>query len=325
MTTNTQRPIVFVVGAGASAEAGLPVGAELAQRISRLLGSDKDYHGYVQPPPKLLKAAVSMLKAQQGSEASNQLFKAAKEIRDAVSLMPSIDQYIDSKAGDSFVASLAKLAIVDEILAAEQHSTLYVDPSNYYNTLKFDDPRVNDSWYTKWFRLMAGSRTKDDLERLLGHVCMIVFNYDRCIEQFLTFAIMRYYSIDFHEAKKTLNHLEFVRPYGCVGAFCTSTDGAGVRFGHTIDSPAHLATSASGIETFSERRNSSTAEIETIRRRTSQAQLLVFLGFSFQQDNVKLIAPQTITSQTPRDRRAIYTTRGLSIPTRELIDKTLRD
>src|SRR5690606_26695494 len=120
----------------------------------------------------------------------------------------------------------------------------------------------------------------------------IIFNYDRCIEQYLENALQIYFAISLSEAQSLLRKLKTFHPYGSVGKFSWQIKGEGVkpiRFGAEL-SPSELVGVAGGIKTFTERLEDEDI-VTAIKNEVATSEVIVFLGFAFHDQNLDLIAP----------------------------------
>ena len=127
------KKAVIVVGAGASKEFKLPTGIELKSIIAKDLRFDFNDYNNSNNGSQRVHAALS-IKAQQDSSFSNYQY-TAKQISDSLPLAISIDNYIDSHAGNKTIEYCGKLAIANSIINAEQKSNLYVKSDNINNTI----------------------------------------------------------------------------------------------------------------------------------------------------------------------------------------------
>jgi hypothetical protein len=119
----------FVVGAGASKEFGLPIGAELALKISDKLNVLFDDWGReMVKGDRDLFYNVTRGAAQDGQNL-NAWQQAAWLIRDGIILAHSIDDFLDAHQHDKRVVEYGKAAIAKCILEAESESTLFFDRS----------------------------------------------------------------------------------------------------------------------------------------------------------------------------------------------------
>jgi hypothetical protein len=108
---------VFVIGAGASSEADLPIGNQLKPMIADLLGFKVDHFGHICSGDHLIRETLKYeVKVDDGH------FQAAQKIKAAMILAESIDTFIDHHQANEKIALCGKLAIVRAILKAEEGS-----------------------------------------------------------------------------------------------------------------------------------------------------------------------------------------------------------
>jgi hypothetical protein len=120
-----QKQTLFIVGAGASKEAGLPAARDLATRIAATLNIQPG-----QPGMELVGDRDIIDVINQNAVTSNDRniwLDAARLISQGVVYYNSIDSFIDTHIADTKVQFLGKLAIAKTILQAEQASLLYID------------------------------------------------------------------------------------------------------------------------------------------------------------------------------------------------------
>jgi hypothetical protein len=146
---------VFIVGAGASAEVGLPVGSGLAERIGRLL--DIQYRNFNElTSGDILLAETLQYCAQRnasGQHDQNQLFAAGRLIGQAMAASLSIDNFIDWHRGNAAVELCGKLAIARAIVHAEKTSKLYTDVTRPNDILRHD--RAKGTWLNDFWKLLS--------------------------------------------------------------------------------------------------------------------------------------------------------------------------
>ncbi|MCX6581163.1 MAG: hypothetical protein NT166_13370 [Candidatus Aminicenantes bacterium] len=282
---------VYVIGAGASKEAKLPTGAELKEKIIRALDIRHDFHKQISGD-YIITEALRIHKAD-----INQYFESAHQIRDALPLAISIDNYIDTRRDDDRIALCGKLAIVRSILEAEQKSHLHFESSNKDSNIPFRN--LEKTWYTPFFQLLTENCTKSDLQERFKSVTLIIFNYDRCIEHFIYYALQKYYRLPVHEAAELVKAITIYHPYGDVGTLPWLMQQTGtnrnmkMEFGNEPH-PAQLLGLSKNIKTFTEGTDPQSSEISEIRRRMSIANRVVFLGFAFHPMNVQIITPEHV-------------------------------
>jgi hypothetical protein len=315
------KNFVFVLGAGASVDLNLPMGSELTGQIKQALSFKSD--GYnVSGGDATLRSALS-----GSSQEYPQWLEASRAIASAMPLAPSIDNFVDVHRNDPSIAFCAKAAITKCILDAERNSTIYVDPSNTYNTINFQSNIK--AWHTLFFRILTTNCVLEDLPGRLQSVGIVSFNYDRCFEHFLFHAIRAYYRISASDAGEILSHLEIYHPYGKVGDLPYVHDRNSHGFNDTIDygsepSPKGILTISKQIRTFTESINEQASDIIRIRDMVYETRRLVFLGFAFHSINVQIIFPFVRPDGKSYDKRIIATALGSSESDLRIIENDLR-
>lgn len=282
---------VFVVGAGASNEALLPLGADLRADIARRLDLRFGSSGASSGDMKLW----AMLE-EHARDARNEFRQAAIQIRDGMVLAPSIDEYIDKHNHDERIAMCGKCAITRAILAAEHRSRLYVGPNK---TMEFST--LDPTWYPQFARLLADGVSFQNRKRIFENVVVVTFNYDRCIEQFLSHALARIYNIKVQDARDLVRALPILRPYGSVGDYF---DGPVSEFGY--DDHVRLVDAISRIRTYTERVEDDRCTSQ-IRDAIANADNVIFLGNAYHPNNMGLLADGTRHGQ----QRMFFTRKGI--------------
>jgi hypothetical protein len=282
-----KKRTLFIVGAGAGYEIGMPVGVNLATIIANKMDIKFNEWGYEQKSGD--RELFSQVFRQYEREAS-EYQKAAWVIRDGIHLFNSIDDFLDIHAGNSHVKKLGKAAIVKSILEAERGCKLFVDTSNIYNKMSIG--RITNTWFVKFARMLGRGIPLQNLEAIFDNVAFVVFNYDRCIEYFLQNALQELYSINEDRAAKILARLKIIHPYGQVGVLPNlSINRGGVAFGGGLPerNPSYFEISKA-IKIYTEQINDE-IELNEIRSEVEQASRIVFLGFAFHEQNVSLLKP----------------------------------
>lgn len=321
-TTTQPKSLVLVIGAGASKEANLPVGAELKRQIAVALDIRFDRANRRLSGDDLIAEAYEILAATSDRRYGdiNPLLRASWRIRDAMPQAISVDSFIDSHRSDELIAVCGKLAIARCILAAESNSSLKVDTSNIYNKMNFG--RLEGTWYNAFFQLLTESCPKEDLPSRFAAVAIICFNYDRCIEHYLHLALQNYYALTPGEATTALEALEIHHPYGTVGALPWQDPGGGFEFGAS-PSAKQLVAYAGQIRTFSEGTDPDTSDVSAIRESLSMAKRIAFLGFAFHRLNLELLLPTELPSTKARGRNVYATGVGISNADAFVIERDL--
>ena len=302
-----KKPIraIFVVGAGASAEFGLPVGRELLTAVAEQCSSNRDGLTFdKQSYNRDFIDAVELLAVEGGMNPYGHFAKEMKRIHTGAPLSSSIDRFIYVHRNNKKLTELAKLAISAILLQGEMKSTLA--PSFRYNDVKKGDSFFNIlyqvgqnfpngtektrapvySWLTKLFRHLAEDASFDAFLLNLSSVAFICFNYDRCIERFLLVAARDFFPEDEFDPKRVLSHLNIVHPYGTVGEAHPRLDGE-EWFG-LWPSARRILDASRKIRTFTETVQDTTF-VDLIDEWLDQTNYLVFLGYGFLSINNELL------------------------------------
>ncbi len=302
---------LFIVGAGASREAGLPTGAELKEKIAsaidiRFEDGFRQSHG-----DAVVAQALNVHVTRERSKYHgniNPFLAAAWKVRDAMPQALSIDNFIDAHRHDETVEIVGKLGIARCILEAERNSSIYIDPREGGN-IKFKS--ISSTWYSMFFQLVTESVSLDALEGLFDNISFLTFNYDRCIEHFLVQAIKNYYGVDDNTAQAVVAKLPIIHPYGQVGFLPWQAASPGinrVEFGGPVhENGQKLLGLSSLLRTFTERIEDQDA-LQNMRKCVQEAETIVFLGFAFHPTNLDLISPET----RGRAKRVFGTAKGMS-------------
>lgn len=301
-----QARTLFVVGAGASKEARLPIGQELTSTIADMLDIRFEHlstqiSGDFQITDAL-RQHVRIADDQHGD--INPHLHAGWRIRDAMPQAISIDSFIEAHQGDEKIELCGKLAIVRTILKEERNSLLFVDHRDPNSKLNYKT--LDDTWYNTFTKLLTDGFHKRNIDQIFENVSFIVFNYDRCIEHFLFHALQNYYGIQSEEATKLMQTLTIHHPYGMVGALEWQGGEYTVPFGGSHQSAGLLAL-ARQIKTFSERIEDESVT-SAMRKLVQDAEVVVFLGFAFHRQNMELIKP----AQSGKVKRVFATAMGIS-------------
>ena len=297
------KKTVFVVGAGASQEVDLPTSAELKTAIARYLDIRFD---------RIQQSSGDHIIAEALRITSdiNQCLPACHKIRDALPQAMSIDNFIDAHQENEKVKLCGKLAIVRSILEAERISRLYVKPYHVDRELNFNI--LEDTWYNVLWQRITESCQVEGLKDRFSSIALIIFNYDRCIEHFLFHAMQNYYDLSAEDAAAIVNSMKIFHPYGLVGSLPWATGSADMAFGGE-PSAQQLVKLAEKIKTFTEGTNPEASDIMEIRRHVATADSLVFLGFAYHQQNLKLLAQPDDRRNNERNTINCYgTTVGIS-------------
>lgn len=287
---------VFVLGAGASVEAGLPTGAGLTRQIAQMLAMRWELNrqtagDYLIPEALIYRARAAS--EDQTWDITREIH-AARRIAVAMDEALSIDNYMEAHSNDAAVMTVGKLAIARAISEAERKSKVWL---NVRSGQDFDPGQTKDTWLHSFWQLLHQGVPAIDVERVFSNLTVISFNYDRCLQQRLFFGLRSYYNLDDKQALEALGHLNIQFPYGSLGPYTGP-----VSFGANYDANQLLNVS-NGIKTFSERVDDQ-ACLNAIRVAISNAERIVLLGCAFHPQNMAVMAAPT--SVRPRTYATAY-------------------
>lgn len=301
---------VLVLGAGASAEVGLPVGDALLKDICKLIDIKFDF-GSQKSGDHLITSALKLV-LKEGREANklNEHLHAAWQVIRSAQQGISIDHIVDALE-DERVERVAKLGIVRAIQLAEENSQFFMRPSDHRHELNLLQYR--STWYDALTKAICEKRKKSDLHSVFENISIVSFNYDRCIERYLPVSIANYYGVSTSEIHQLMPQLEIVRPYGIAGHldWMRRTDEI---HGHELGLEAsRLANASEMIRTFTQG-VADEAISKRIQTCISDAERVIFLGFAFHPQNMSILEARvdqntevlaTAHSASDNDRKVI--------------------
>jgi len=287
---------VFVIGAGASKEAGLPTGEELKSEICNLLDISFDFAQQKSGDYLIADTLRDIVRTDDGRSGDiDPYLHQARHISKALPLAISIDNFIDSQRENKKIELLGKLAIIRAILKAEKESKLYYKKDRVDSSIDLN--LLHDTWYLPFFQLITENCEVSDLEDRFQSIALIIFNYDRCVEHFLIHALQKYYPVNESEAADLISRISIYHPYGSVGNLPSIGGGQTIEFG-AEPRKDQLLKLTSVIKTFTESADPESSEILAIKEHMNVASKLVFMGFAFHKINMSLIAPINTASKS---------------------------
>lgn len=287
---------VFVIGAGASHELGLPTGDALKGKISSLLDI-KYNNGSQYSGDWLVTASIQeYLRSSSEPHAYNRYISTCRDICRALPQAISIDNYIDAHDENERVSLIGKLGIARAILTSEQESRLYRSPQDLRDGGVYDPRKIEDTWHMQFMRILTEDVPRKSISSIFDNVSFVVFNYDRCLEYFLVNAISLYYSVPVESAQEIVRDARIVHPYGMVGKLeWQGDDGYNVGFGISDIEARDMLSVAKNLKTFTEQAGSEA--VGQIREMISGAETIVFLGFAYYDQNMKILAAESKVSR----------------------------
>ncbi len=270
---------LFVIGAGASKEVGLPVGVELAAQARKLLTFKFSFGRIEEGDYEFHREILNFSGADH-----QKYFSACARIVEAIETADSIDYTIDRFKEDGIFGKIGKAAIVRLITAAERHSKLFIDPAKR-NSRTLPQGALTQTWYSILSKILFQGLDTSTVGEVFNNCAIICFNYDRCIEHYFFHELVRSFGISREHAADTVAKLNIWHPYGSIGTLPWPNK-SGVSFGDEVDNFAL----SKEIKTFTEKIENE-ASLLPLRDATVEADALVFLGFGFNPGNMKLFTP----------------------------------
>jgi hypothetical protein len=275
---------LFIVGAGASFEVGLPIGSELLTSIVELVDIRLEQREQTRGSPAVLEA----LKARffpAVHETVDEHIRAGWQLAASAQQAISIDNLIDALE-DPKIEVMGKLGIAQAILQAEGKSAAFRPTASRSNEL--DISTFSGTWYATLTKLLTEGVRRSEVDGIFSNLEIINFNYDRCLEQYLPYSLAQYYGLDVTRFRAILATLPIHRPYGSVGRLPWQAGvGPAVEFG--CPEPQSVADVSRSLRTFTEQVSDEDA-LQAMRAAVSGADRIVFLGFGFHRQNLELIS-----------------------------------
>jgi hypothetical protein len=324
------KKIVVVVGAGASKEFNLPTGKELLFDISKLAemhwNADRTKSSYqIDASIETAIDSIARGEAKNGHEFSlriSELKATAVRISNIALLAPSIDNLLHTHQTDRDFVQLGKVMIADCILRKEAQSSLANQSISHRrwamfplaNSTRGSIEYVSDSWLGQLFNLLVELNDYESFLETLSRVTFICFNYDRCIEQFISSCAKLYFNLSHEKSSDLLRSINIIHPYGSLGELQVIDDCVSGYGDEDLD----LLTSSKRIRTFTEGLESDQVE-EQIHNIFDGAHTVFFLGFGFLELNMRILL-----RRGPYDVSDVFATcLGLSNESSKIISRRL--
>lgn len=302
-----RQETTVVVGAGASCEIGLPSGDQLKKQIVELFATT-DENSYGLKNPKLIEVVKDRfgqrdhVYVKHVPDYDGQIIairEAAARIRRGLPLAMSIDNFLHTHQADAEVVRLGKMAIAMSILAAERGSAFYdkFSPATSQQmriqgrkrSMTLTGEKMLASWYVPFVQLLMSGIGKADVAEVFRHLRFVIFNYDRCLEQYLWLALQAYFDLDGAAATRILAQVEFLHPYGSLGPLPWQTTEGEQAVPLGGSDGLNLWEVGSRVRTFTESVESTVEP--RIKAAMEDASTILLLGFGYLDQNVQLLTP----------------------------------
>jgi hypothetical protein len=271
-------PTLFIIGAGANAEFGMPTGADLKEQIAKDVDFRRGHDGLL-----IGDRGLYELLANRFRQSSDVYIAGAIELSQQIPQFPSIDEALHWFSGRSEIVTLGKVCIVRNILAAERRSRIAnakrePSASRTYPEL----------WANEFLSMAVGSFKREQHAEIFAQVRLINFNYDRAVEHYLFNALGANFGLTEPEAVAAISGLKVIRPYGLVAALPWKDENGAIPFGADLGNDhERLFMASENIRTYTEQTG---AHLQTdIREAVGQSHVIVILGFGFHQQNMAIL------------------------------------
>ena len=277
MRGNLRRKIVFVIGAGASADFGFPVGEQLANQIQNRL--DMEFHNSRGDSKSgTIKASLEQIGISDYEDAIRQL-------RAGIGPGESIDQFLFRRRTNRKVRDLGMMTLADVILEAERKSPLMQFNIDNFEASLNAQRVTNGSWPAIVLDAIIGIRSPDEISKtIFSDIGFAIFNYDRCVEHSLFHHLYLRHDLPLSRAEDIVRSITILHVYGVLGDLW---DGA-LPFGAESTS---LASLAGLLRTYHEELDDVEHE-QSLRELLDNAEKVVFLGFGSHPNNLQLLFPK---------------------------------
>lgn len=296
---------VIVLGAGASYEAGFPLGATLIEKIQTSLrvtrrGGD------------LNQSDIALLQALNGVQSP-----MIMEMLDGLKHANSIDAYLFSRNDSAAIVKAGKICIAHALLQSEASSRCYYD---FRETIMRNEQAMLQTHYESLFRIAKDGIDRENLYKLFTEFSIINFNYDRSIKHYLLKATQAAFGVDARKAAECVGRLRIIQPYGGLGPLPWENTQENVAYG---DISADIGHVASRIYTFSEDHSAICNIHDEIKITISNATRLLFLGFGFHKQNMDILTPLVSPAGMTYCDTIFLTTVGISETDKQTIGQSL--
>ena len=252
-----ERPTVFILGAGASCSYHFPSGRALIFKIAEGIRN------------WFTSKVVQGDRTWVGFDIDT-VIKCTEEL--VASELPSIDLFLENRPE---YEQIGKALIARELIPCE-------NPNNLRRGRKL-----------KWLEYLYGHMASKKDTFTQNHVAFITFNYDRSVEHFFLTALQSSFRLTGDELWATLAQIPIVHVHGQLGNFGSHE---GTRpFTPEVNENA-IKVAAAGIKVIHEIDNEPSPEYKRAHELLSQAEVVCFLGFGYQQDNVRRLRAGTLRS-----------------------------
>lgn len=263
---------LFILGAGASNPYHYPLGTELSEAICDRL-------------PDLIDSFIRPGKKDEGEKRNFKILKQEADlfINAFLNTSDPIDLFLSRRHQFGKIGKIAiVLAILESEIESEFGYNMKSDKSN--NKKKYD-------WYTLIFKkLTAELSTQESYKNFTENkLNIITFNYDRSLEYFLSNNLRYSFNLNPYQIKETLKYINFIHVYGQVPMLpWQNPNGFNISYKQSYfpDGLLNLDNVINNIYLMNERE---TIKTDIIHKLIKKADKIYFLGFSYLEENMKIL------------------------------------
>jgi len=266
-----KRNTVLVLGAGASAPYGFPLGSGLVDEICKQIletgkvtfRSPKGKTTTIAIPdltPRLCDLGYSQIQAE---EFAHQLQSARPY---------SVDAFLEARKE---FKEIGKAAIADVLLRAEATSTI-------------GTAHLDVDWYRYLFNKFLLLKSPDYFSAQVKRLSIITFNFDRSLEQALFLSLRSTFGVDAAVARQLTTELQIHHLHGVLGepSFLADGDGDTTPYGPPeTDVAQNVRIATKHIKIVDEEIEESVLEDAAVS--LQRAEFVYFLGFGYDERNLE--------------------------------------
>lgn len=257
------KKIVFILGAGASVHLGYPTGIELVRYLCRNPLDGKSEKHYL----------------------ADEFIRVLKN-----SFSSSIDSFLEQRSDGIYArefSDYAKQGIAQILISRENINTLS----------DFEGLNGIDNWYRYFWDKVFG-----DKEALTdGRLSFITFNYDVSFEYFLYTALINNYVHKEDELNDFMRKIPILHIHGQLAVLPWEEGYSGYEDAYGDDTPGKRRRAIERFHLIGDR--ASETVLDKARNKLSKANIICFLGFGFDKNNIsKLNLKEIIHTIHKRDQ-----------------------
>lgn len=256
-----ERKTVFILGAGASAAYGFPIGKALTQKISSF-DIGKAFKAATNPPGETHSSLWKYIFDKYDESNIFEFFEAFKK-----SDNPSVDAFIEHRP--EFL-TIGKILISLELIKCENENNL-----------------INANPKGHWYQYLFGKLRSKFEEFNNNNVSFITFNYDRSFEQYLLNCMKYTYGKSDKEVAEKLSSIPIIHLYDSLGTLPVFTNDEKSRDYETRITPEIIETCIDNIKIIHEDIDlKKDVEFNKAYELISEADMVCFLGFGYDETNL---------------------------------------